>query len=563
MKNMKALIAAVLAAVLMISGCAGQNPPETPEEPETAGSSGDIVVLYTSDVHCSFEGTFGYPQLAGYRQYMLGKTDYVTLVDLGDFSEGGIVGSISKGKYLYEIIDMVGYDYAVIGNHDFGYGIDELSRNIENSDFTVLSANLEYKGKAENRLGDVMPYAIEEYGERKVAFIGVTTPQSFTQSVPALFAEDGERAWYFSEEKGPDAFYNKIQLMIDETREMGADYVILLTHLGSTESETPYSSPDVIANTCGADAILDGHSHSVITERTLKNKNGETVILSSVGSNFQYFGKLVISEGGVITTTLINETCEEVPEVSEYVNEIIASAGNDLGEVVGTIGYSMTLKDAAGIRMTRSRETAIGNFCADANRAVAGADIGIINGGGIRNDLSEGEISIMDLYDIKPFGNMFMVVEATGQEIIDALEIGARDTKAVYSEDGQAVGENGGFLQVSGLKYTIDTSVPSDIEFDEDGFAVSIGEGRRVRDVMIETADGGWTPIDPEKEYTVASSSYELASGGDGQTAFLTCPRVTPEEMVDYEVLVRYIRDILGGTVGDRYAGTEGRITVI
>ena len=180
----------------------------------------------------------------------------------------------------------------------------------------------------------------------------------------------------------------------------------------------------------------------------------------------------------------------------------------------------------------------------------------------IRADLDIGDITYGDIIAVHPYGNTLCVAEATGQEILDALEMASRSVTAEISDGENAVGENGGFLQVSGLKYTIDTTVVSTVEVDEAGMFVSCGESRRVKDVQVLQEDGGYAPIDPVKTYTLASHNYLLKQGGDGINMFMDNTLTINEGMLDYQVLITYITDHLGGTVSSDYAQPQGRITV-
>ena len=190
-------------------------------------------------------------------------------------------------------------------------------------------------------------------------------------------------------------------------------------------------------------------------------------------------------------------------------------------------------------------------------------DIALVNGGGIRADLNAGDVTYGDILAVHPYGNTLCVVEATGQEILDALEMGSRATLAETGDGESAIGESGGFLQVSGLRYTIDTSVESTVEVDEAGMFVSCGEERRVRDVQVLQEDGSYAPIDVAETYTVASHSYLIKEGGDGLNMFWDNTLTIDGGMMDYEILITYLEDILGGTIGEEYATPQGRINVV
>lgn len=550
MKNGKLLLVCTALALGLLTGC----------ESETEKSD-DIVILYTNDVHCGMEDDIGYSGLAAYKEKMMQETPYVTLVDCGDAIQGDLMGTVSQGEYIVDIMNETGYDYAILGNHEFDYGLEQLSYLIDSASYEYLGCNIYYTGAGENALEEVKPYAIEEYGDVSVAFIGVSTPSSITSSTPKYFMdENGELVYDFCNESG-EAFYSCVQGYVDECKEEGADYVILLTHLGEGEESAPFGSTDLIQNTTGVDAVLDGHAHSTISSDVVQNKNGQDVLLSSTGTKLSAIGQLVITEDGMISTGLISGYDTKDAELDEFLANIEATYEEEMNQVVASSDTALSCNDEAGVRMVRNRETTIGNFCADAYRAISGADVAFVNGGGIRADLPSGDITYADVLEVHPYGNTLCMVEATGQEIVDALEFGSRMVEAEYVEDGNAAGESGAFLQVSGLRYSIDTSVESSVELDENGLFVSVNGPYRVSDVEILNADGSYTPIDPDEVYTVASHSYLIKNCGDGYSMFADNELLIDEGMADYQMLISYIQDTLNGKMS-AYSDTEGRITV-
>lgn len=521
----------------------------------------DIIILFTSDVHCGLDENIGYAGLAAYKKYCQSITEYTTLVDCGDAIQGDLVGTVSDGEFVIDIMNKVGYDLAILGNHEFDYGMQQLNTLIKQAGAEYLGCNITYKGSSENLLSDVKPYKIIEYGDTSVGFVGVSTPYSISSSTPTYFQENGEYVYGFTSDSA-EAFYSCIQSSVDECINKGADHVVLMTHLGDTEAYTPFSSVDVIKNTTGIDAVLDGHEHSVIPCKIETNKNSEKVFLSSTGTKLDNIGRLTISSSGEITVGLISDYSEKDAETETFVNNIKKSFEEELNTVVGKSETTLSVNDENGIRMIRSREMPLGNFCADAYRAVAGADIGLVNGGGVRATIEQGDITYADMISVHPFGNTLCMVEATGQEILDTLEIASVSTEKEYVKDGTAFGENGSFLHVSGLKYTIDTSIASTVEFDNNGMMTSLGDARRVKNVQVVTPDGSYEPIDPEKTYTVASHNYLLKSGGGGHTFFNDNNLLINEGMSDYELLINYLTEFLDGKIDSLYSSTEGRITI-
>lgn len=545
-----ALLLALIILLSLLSGCHEQSVGD------------DIIILYTNDVHCAVDADIGYAGLAAYKKAVEGKTPYVTLVDCGDALQGDTIGTISQGEYLVDIMNQVGYDFAVLGNHEFDYGMGRLKELLEMADAQYLGCNIRYTGDEENALAAVVPYELTTYGSTTVAFIGVSTPESIVKSTPAYFMDDSGEFVYDCYGSNGEELCAQVQSAVDQCRSAGADYVIALTHLGTDESSAPFRSTDLIAGTTGIDAVLDGHSHSVIPCDMVKNRVGEDVLLSSTGTGLNNIGQLMITADGNLTVGLIGAYPDINADTDAYIKEIQSQYEADLNRVVAHAEVALTASDGSGKRLIRNRETNLGDFCADAYRAVSGADIAFVNGGGIRADLNAGDITYGDILSVHPYGNTLCVVQATGQEILDALELGCRSTAAEADDGENAVGESGGFLQVSGLRYTIDTGVESTVELDEAGMFVSCGENRRVKDVEILQKDGSYAPIVPGEVYTLASHNYLIKQGGDGFTMFTDNPLETDEGMLDYQILITYLADDLGGIISDSYRVPQGRILV-
>ena len=301
----------------------------------------------------------------------------------------------------------------------------------------------------------------------------------------------------------------------------------------------------------------------MIPQELVKNKYGTEVILTSTGTKFQNVGKLVISKNGKVSSELVSadKYTKKDASITKFIEGIKASYEAEVLKVVAKSDVALKITDGAGVRMVRNSETAIGNLCADAYRAVAQADIGMVNGGGIRANLPLGDITYADIINVHPFGNILCKVVATGQQILDCLEFACRSTQKIYKEGNKAVGESGGFQHVSGLKFTIDTSIKSTVTTDSTGMFSGVAGARRVKDVMVEK-DGKWVPIDPNGTYTLASHNYMLKQGGDGFNMFQNDELLIDEGMIDNQVLMTYIVDILEGNLKDKYSSIEGRITI-
>lgn len=520
----------------------------------------DIYIIYTNDVHCAIDANIGYAGLKAYKKDVETQSKYVTLVDCGDAVQGDLIGTVSKGEYVIDIMNDVGYDYAAIGNHEFDYGIDQLGVLIGKANAVYLGANIQYTGSQQNKLAAVKPYAIKDYGGTKVAYIGISTPNTIISSVPSYFQEDNKYVYGFAGDSATE-FYTTIQGYIDEVKKAGADYVVAMAHLGDDESASPFTSLELVANTSGINLVLDGHAHSTVPQRILKDKDGKQVIMSSTGTQLNAIGQAVITTNGHIITSLITNYDEKDADTETAINTIKDKYETSLAQVVASSDIALSITDDNGIRMIRTRELPLGDLCADAYRAISGADIAFVNGGGIRANLPAGDITYADVIKVHPYGNMLCMVETTGQDILDALEFSCRFTKKAYVEKGLAAGEFGGFEQVSGLKFTIDTSVASTVEVDEKGMFTGVKGARRVKDVMVLDGDN-YVAIDPAKTYTLASHNYMIKSCGDGYTMFADDKLLIDEGMIDNQVLITYLTDYLNGSVSAKYETADGRITI-
>ncbi len=551
MKKLLKILLPLLVCLVVLGACAAREA-DTPH---------DIVIVYTNDIHCAVDENMGFSSLSAYVKSIRERGDYVTLVDCGDAIQGSYIGTISKGEYMVDIMNEVGYDLAVLGNHEFDYGMPQLQALLGKAKATYLGCNITYSGKGENALSAVKPYEIRSYGDTKIAFIGVTTPSTITSSTPAYFKEDGEYVYDFADGQDGAQLYACVQGYVDECRTAGADYVILLTHLGNDEEISAYSSVALLQNTDGVDACLDAHAHNRIACRIEHNLRGEDVLLSSTGTKFATFGQLLITPDGTLTTTLISHYEQRDTQIDAYLDTVNAGYADEISAVVATSDIRLSCSDADGTRLVRNRETTIGDLCADAYRAISGADIALVNGGGIRADLPQGDITYADILSIHPYGNSLCVAEVTGQQILDCLEMAYRDTQAQYAENGLAVGESGAFQQVSGLRLCIDTSVPSGVVTDENGEFVRVDGARRVHDVFVLRGEE-YVPLDPEATYTLASHNYLIKNSGNGLNMFRDCKLLIDEGVLDYQMLIDYITGTLGGKLGTRYARVDGRIIV-
>ena len=557
-----AAAAAGLMSFISIGGFSAYAETASAEE-----NGGDIVILYTNDIHCAADSNIGYDGLALYKREMQAENNDVLVVDIGDALQGMPLGTVSKGEYLIRLMNGVGYDAAVPGNHDFDYGFDELLKREEELDCGYVCCNL-FSLETGKKVFD--PYKIVEAGGKRIAFVGATTPETFVKSTPKFFQnEDGEYIYDFSAEN----LYETIQDSVDNAKEDGADYVVLLAHLGETSVTKEWSALAVAENTVGIDVILDGHSHEVTPCLETENKNGETVMISQTGTKLANIGKLTISADGELKTEVISEIpapdeslgldedswTEAEGREGRYVDsevnlllmQIEAETDELLSEEIGTTDFK--LYDCDPIteeRRVRTGETNLGDLAADAYRYYLDTDAAIVNGGGLRASIDEGDITYREAVSVQPFNNMLCAAEIKGQYILDMLEHGARN----YPE------ESGAFCHVSGIEYTIDAGIESSVEVDDKGCFVRVAGEYRVKNVYINGE-----PLDVEKTYTIASHDYYLKNGGDGNPMTGNCTVYRDNVLSDSDVLAVYIKENLGGSVPEEYSDPygQGRIHII
>ena len=537
----------------------------------TTQADGDVVVLYTNDVHTYIDNNVGegnengltYSKVAAYKDSL----DNALLVDAGDHIQGTAYGSMDKGATIIELMNAAGYDLATLGNHEFDYDMEGTLAAIEAADFPYVSCNFyhEENGVAGDNVLD--SYQVFEVGGVKIAFVGITTPESFTKSTPAYFQDD-EGNYIYGIAGGEDgtALYEAVQEAVDAAS-AEADYVIALGHLGVDASSAPWTSREVIANTTGLDAFIDGHSHTTIPMEEVTDKDGNTVVLTQTGSYLDAMGQMTISADGTITTQLLTgeDLADVTPDadVKAIEDAWISEINTELGQVIGRIDDTLTNYAEDGTtRLVRKQETNTGDFAADAlyylfDNMGLDVDVAVMNGGGIRNTSTTGDISYLTCKEIHTFGNVACLQTVTGQQILDALEWGAKDVTA----DGAV--ENGGFLQVSGLTYTIDTSIPSTVQQDDIGVWTGGPTGEyRVTDVQVlNNETGAYEPLDLTASYNLAGYNYTLRDLGDGFAMFEGAVNVLDYVMEDYMVLANYVQSFENGVVTG-YAEPAGRITI-
>ena len=517
-----------------------------------------IIILHTNDVHCQIDQkknkdgivtNIGYAGVLAYKKEMenLHGINNVTLVDAGDAIQGGPIGTLSKGEYIVDIMNYVGYDIACPGNHEFDYGMENfLKLSTETSKANYICCN--FRDLEGNPI--LSPYTLIKYGDLTIAYLGINTPESFTKSSPIYFQdENGNYIYDFAQGEKGQTLYKTVQKYVDEAMKEGANYVVAIGHLGDEGASEYWSSKSLIKNTYGIDIFIDGHSHEVYSE-ILKNKKGKNVLLAQTGTKLQNLGKITINtKNKKITSEFISNYKAQDEDAVNYIEGIKNKFSDVLQEVVAKSSVTLTTLDpTTHKRAIRNSETNLGDFCADAYRSIVGADIAFANGGGIRADIEEGDITYEEIINVHPFGNEICMIETTGQDILDALEIGACEYPI----------ENGGFLQVSGLSYTIDPSIPSSVVFNERGQFVKVDGKYRVTEVMV-----GNEPLVLNKTYTLASHNYMIKNGGDGYTMFMDDKMIKDSVVIDNGALINYITENLNGVIGDEYKNPKGNGRII
>ncbi len=515
---------------------------ETAAAVDETGAAGGVTVLYTNDIHTYITKDLTYSKVAAYKDSL----ENVLLVDAGDHIQGTAYGSMDKGATIAQLMNAAGYDLATLGNHEFDYGMDGCMAAIEAADFPYVSCNFYHEANGVAGENVLDSYKVFEVGGVKIAFIGITTPESFTKSTPSYFQdENGNYIYGIAGGADGEALYTTVQNAIDAAS-AEADYVIALGHLGVDESSQPWTSREVIANTTGLDAFIDGHSHTTIPMEEVTDEGGNTVILTQTGSYLDAVGQMTIAADGTITTQLLTaENLAEVTpdaEVKAIEDAWVAELDEQLGQVIGYSQVTLDNYDAEGNRLVRKQETNTGDFAADAlyylfDEMDLDVDVAVMNGGGVRNEAVTGEISYQTCKAIHTFGNVACLQTVTGQQLLDALEWGTKDVTA----DGSV--ENGGFLHVSGLRYTINTAIPSTVQQDDKGVWTGGPTGAyRVTNVeVLNNETGAYEPLDLTAQYNLAGYNYTLRDLGDGFAMFDGAVNVLDYVSEDYMVLANYV----------------------
>ena len=507
------------------------------------GDKADVTILYTNDVHTYIDNKSPKPTYAAISALKKSIEDTgrdVLLVDAGDHIQGTAYGSMDDGATIIELMNEAGYDLATPGNHEFDYGMARAKAVIQEADFPYVSCNWVDLRTGFNVLPSVKFFFV---GGRKIAFVGVTTPETFTKSTPAYFMNDAQTKYIYDILGGEDGqkLYDAVQKAIDKAEFWGADTIIGLGHLGVDPSSSPWTSEEVIAHTHGFTAFIDGHSHTVMANKQVTDASGKAVTLTQTGSYFKNIGKMTVGADGTITTELINTYEGLDAAVAATASNWISAVDDMLGEEIAVGDQKFYINDpATGKRRIRSGETNLGDFVADGIYTYFNeieelhCDVAIMNGGGIRTDVEAGPWSFKTCKTVSPFGNVACLMSVTGQQIQDALEFGARFAGA----EGK---ENGGFLQVAGARYTIHPMIPNTVQTDDKNVWTGSAATPRVSNVEIyDKTTGTYKPLDPNATYALAGMNYTLRNLGDGFAMFDGATLIKDYVSEDYLVMSSY-----------------------
>ncbi len=511
------------------------------------GSSGktrqSIVILFETDVHCSIDN---YSKIAGLRD-AIADTAWVALVSSGDFLQGGTPGAISHGQYIADIMSSMRYDAVTLGNHEFDYGVPRMRELLRGLNAPVVCCNYtDMQGRC-----IYAPYTIRNYGGRRVAFIGVLTPYTELKAEWFAFHDDKGQSVYTLHDK---KYIDMVQQAADKARSEGADYVVLLSHTGEkTASDTTdlLTSNRIISATHGIDAVLDGHSHNVV-DTLIRNSQERPVPLANTGAYLTNIGKLWIGANGQMDIALIpaGQVTQVSPAVDEVVQNVKRQTMRQTSRVVMHSDYPLVVSDGCGGSLTRRQQTNAGSLTTDAMRWLMKADIGMITGGSIRQDVKPGDITYADIINMLPFDNYVVKIQATGAQILEVLR---QNTSALPAEDGD-------FPQVSGLRYAISSNDPT-ISSNDPTISSNnrnIGSnGHAITNVEVLQADGTYAPLSLTATYTVASTDYATINGGF-RGLFIGCNVLQTANTLCRDAVVQYVNDTLKGNIGQQYAKPEG-----
>ena len=527
----------------------------------------DIIILHTNDVHCGLNESIGYDGLMLYKKELLKKYKYVLTVDSGDHIQGGAIGLLSKGMEIINLMNKIGYNVSVLGNHEFDYGLNTLKECNQTLNCGYICSNFCYR---ENKTSIFAPYKLIPVGNKTIGFIGVTTPQTISKSLLLnIVDEKGRMIYDFLTGNNGQEYFDAVQNYINEVKKLGADYIIILAHLGNWgDALEQYTSVGLLSHISGVDALLDGHSHKIYSTYT-EDKTGKEVPIIQTGTKLNNIGLIKIKSDGTVSSELISEVPEPDEkegaekifrndkerwvdsEMKEIIDDIINSYSSELDEVIGYTDFDLKINidksSDSSKQLSRYEENTLCDLVTDAIRNIGKGEISLINAGSIRTDLFKGNITFNKLINILPFSSLIIIKEVLGQDISDALEFGMRSLPNKSSR----------FLQVSGISFKVDENIKSSVILDENEMFMKVDGERRVYDVKV-----GNENLDLNKKYRMSLDKY-IADGGDGYSMFRKYDEILNMNMTDNQALAIYIKEVLNGIIPDEYREKQGRILKI
>ena len=536
----KKLLSLLLAIAMVISLAACEKKPAMGKD---ATATEPVVIVHTNDVHGAVEG---YAKVAALADQYAAEGAYVLVLDAGDFSQGDTSVSLSEGATAIELMNMAGYDAVALGNHEFDYGFEALKKNMESAQFPVLAANVKYNG--ELAFDDAAVFTAP--GGTKIGVFGLDTPETATKAHPGKIA-----GVTFA---GGEEMYQIAQDMVTMLREEeGCNYVICIGHLGIDDETavTANRSIDLLAKVTGIDVFIDGHSHSTeeeIAEKTNADRKVGDTVVTSTGTKLENIGVVTIKDSAITTECVPTEGIE-VPadnEIAARAAAIAAEVEAEYGIVFAKTEVTLNGEKAPG---NRTEETNLGDLITDAlvwkaTETGETVDAAITNGGGIRATIEAGDITKKDINTVLPFGNTLSIIKITGSELLEVLEASTFCTPEAI----------GGFPQVSGIEFTVDTSKAYDAGDEYPG--TTYAAPKSINRVTITSVGG--KDFDPAATYTIATNDF-MASGGDTYYRFINATANYDLGIAMDEVVMDYVKTVLGGTItADKYGQPAGRITV-
>lgn len=514
-------------------------------DPEPGELDGKTVILHSNDVHGAISG---YANMAGLAAEYKAKGAEVILADAGDYSQGAVSVSSNKGLNAVTLMNKAGYDVATLGNHEFDYGYEQLTKNLKAADFENICCNI--VGADGKKLFEGSTVITTESG-LKIGFIGVNTPETSTKANPALI----KGLSWLSGDKMIEAVNAEAAAL-----EGKADVVIVLAHLGVDGQSAPNRSTDLLAGVKGVDFIIDGHSHTVMPATKAEP-------IQSTGTKFEYIGVVVIDNKtkAIESNELVKVTAETASDaaVAAAVKEINDKIDAEYGEVFAksevTLNGERAYSEETKLYGNRDGETNLGDLITDAmlwkineqGGVTVDADhiLAVTNGGGIRASIAAGDITKKAVNEVLPFGNTLAVVYVTGAELLEALEA------STYCSPDSAVG---GFPQVAGIEYTID--VTKEFDGGDKYPGTEVVAPKSIQRVTIDSING--KAFDAKATYAVVTNNF-VAAGGDTYHVFAAAAAQFDTGFSLDEVVMEYIKTELKGVVGDQYKDPQGRINYV